>query len=305
MRLETRNNLIGYSLAFLATLLWGTFYPLSRLVLGEQNPDPLQFSFVRYIIASLFFLPIIFCSSTRRRQLPQILKNDWLTVLFLALTGVVGQGLLIFCANKFTTSSHSGLIANTTPILTVLVACFWLKEKLTIRMAAGMFVGFGGILLLSLTGGADKFEPTFKDMLIGDFMALVSGIFWAFYTVGGTNITRKYDAFLITGLAFIFAVPFVPLVMLIFHSSFEFNFTPEIWGSVCYMGIAPAAVAYCAWYGALKFVDASKLGSFGYLSAIISALCAVLFLGEQMTLILILATACVIAGMALMVGKKH
>ena len=57
------------------------------------------------------------------------------------------------------------------------------------------------------------------------------------------------------------------------------------------------------WYQALKYLKAGELGSFGYATALLAVLFAVIFLRERFALGFLLSIPCVLGGIWLMFRK--
>jgi len=78
-------------------------------------------------------------------EIPSKQEKDWGLFLFLAAIGIVGEGVLVFVATKYTPSARASLMANLSPVFTVLLSLLFAKEMLTGRKVTGMMLGFIGI----------------------------------------------------------------------------------------------------------------------------------------------------------------
>jgi len=104
---------------------------------------PVFLTFVRYLVASLLLTGIM----VYQKKMPVVkecLKKDLVIFLFLGLTGIVGEGTLVFYSLKYTTAARSCLLANASPIFTVLMAYFALNEGMSKAKMTGMLIGFAG-----------------------------------------------------------------------------------------------------------------------------------------------------------------
>ena len=206
----------GLLLGLFATLLWASYYPAGRFIFGDDagHCDPFLLSWIRFTVSSLFFLPFVLGSPERRRAFMPMMAKEWKALLGLSLSGVVVQGVLVFAALKYTTAARGSLLANASPIFTVIAAWLWLKEKISPGMLVGMVVGFAGIALAMFSRGSDMFMVSGASTLFGDTLALLSGMAWAIYTVGGVRVVKTYDPFSVTMVTFIGGVLILPLEML-------------------------------------------------------------------------------------------
>lgn len=303
----------GLAFGLFSTLQWASFYPVGRFMFGDSpdNCDPFLLTMLRYVIALFAFAPIVFLSSRRRGETKTLLKNNWQDVLFLAFSGMVMDGVLVFSSLQFTTAARSSLLANTSPIFTVIIACLWMKHKITGRMLTGMIIGFGGILLAFFTKNQDAFTNTGATQLFGDILALGSAICWAAYTVGGEKVAGKFSIWTVTEFVYLAAICFLLLIMTGRIAIFGINgfsaiadMTPRLWIGTAYLAIFPCGIAMWSWFTALKFVSSDQLGAFGYLSAILSALASMIALHENLPPRFVIAVILVVCGVAMMLRKK-
>jgi drug/metabolite transporter (DMT)-like permease len=118
--------------------------------------------------------------------------------LFLAFGLITALHFLAYITSlSFTTIAHSLAIVYTAPIFVALFSAWWLHEPLTRRKWAGVGVTVLGIGILA------GFEARWTSrMAIGDGMALVSAVMFAFYSVGGRSQRRAYPLFTYAGTVY-------------------------------------------------------------------------------------------------------
>ncbi|NLF92632.1 MAG: DMT family transporter [Oligosphaeraceae bacterium] len=294
----------GILFGLIATAFWASFYPLGRVLFGfnAEAVDPLNFTFLRFAFATLFFLPLLF-QPTNRRAVQKLLRQHWGQVLLLSAIGIVGEGLLVFWSLKYTTSARASLLANASPIFTVLISYFCGRELLNGRRISGMILGFLGILLAFQGGGGDVFSAD-TGMLAGDLMALLSGVGWAYYTVFGTEITACCGGMLGTGVLFACGTLLMLPVLILSGSGPSFDLPWRVWLGAFYLGALSNGLANGLWYMALKYVTPGELGSCGYISALLTFALAVFFLDEQCSWQFLVAIGLVLGGVALMLQRE-
>ena len=289
----------GIFCGLLASALWGSFYPVSRFVFGHEleHADPLFVAFLRNAICTVFLIPFLF-SRTGTRELRTNWRKDIPTFLLLAFSGVA-EGVLVMISTRYTTAARASLLANAAPIFTVLIAWALVHDRPNRAQIVGMTAGFFGVALAAFSRGADLF--TSGRTLPGDLLALASGVGWGFYTVLGGKMTgRVYDARFVTAVGAVFGLAMMVPVLVLFRSRPEFDFSPKVWLGLLYLGAGTGSLALVMWYQALKYLKAGELGSFGYVSIILTFLLAFCFLGEKITLPFALCLATILFGTCLM-----
>ena len=296
---------LGWLCGILATLSWGSFYPVSRLLFGhtEEAVDPLSFSLLRFLLAALFLSPLLL--QPRQRSLAlRMLRKDTPQMLLLASLGILAEGLLVFWSTKFTTAARSSLMANTAPVTTMLLAWILGREALTRRKVAGMALGMLGLFLFFHSQGKDDFVDPHSPLWLGDLMAFGSGCCWATFTVLGEDFSRKYGGMLSSFLFFATAsLVLLPIVLVANQGRILWTPSPAFLFSAFYLGALGGGGAIALWYAALRTVPPARLGSLGFLSASLAVTASVLLTGERPNLFLLCALAAVLAAITLMNPK--
>ena len=295
-------RLTGILLGLTASALWGSFYIIGRWLFGEEGDqlNPYLFTLLRFILAVLFFSPMLLKERVRK-LVKQALTRDVKMFFLIALVGIVMETLLVFYSLNFTTSARSSLMANCSPIITVLFSFLLLKQKTPGMGLLGMVVGFAGIVTAIASRGGDIYANSAWTFFIGDGMALTSGICWAFFTVYGSKVIEEYGGLISMFVSFILgAVIMVPVTLLLAKPSDFQIFTPKIWGGMIYTGVFTLALANSLWYAALRYLKPGELGSFGYFSAALTFTLSGIVLKEKFSLAFICAIVLVIGGMLLM-----
>lgn len=297
---------LGLLLGFLATASWGSFYIAGRWLFGEEDGgsiNPYLANLLRFCLAAVTLSPLLFFSKNRE-LIKRAFVKDWKKFLLIGLVGIVLESYFVFYALYFTTAARCSLMANCSPIATVILAFILLREKTSWKGLAGMLIGFAGIILAGTARGGDIYADTSWRSLIGDGMALVSGFCWAFFTVYGAKVSEEYGGPVSMFVSFIFgALLMLPVICFTAKPADFAAITPRIWGGFLYTGIVTLALANACWYAALKYVKPGVLGSFGYLSAAITFTLSAIVLKEKFTLLFITSIVLVLGGMALMMAN--
>ena len=298
-------TLIGLLLGLAATAAWGSFYVAGRWLFGEEG-DKLNtylFNFLRFFMATLSLSGLLLIKSNREK-FKQAIREDWKSFLLISLIGIVMESYLVFYALNFTTASRCSLMANFSPVATVILAYFLLGEKINKAGVIGMLTGFAGIILAGSSRGGDIYAGTSLRTLIGDGMALASGFCWAYFTVSGVKVSDKYGGALCMLIAFAFGTLLMSPVLFFVPAAEIAAIPPKVWGGMIYTGVITLAFANACWYGALRYLKAGMLGAFGYLSAAITFTLSILFLKEKFTLPFIIALILIVSGMSLMMNQN-
>lgn len=201
---------------------------------------------------------------------------------------------LIFTALLYTDASRGVIFLYTAPFFVALGA-LWLLPNERMRRAqwTGMALAFGGVLLLF---GDNLLRPVGRAW-IGDLMMLVAALFWAAttLTVKATALSRiAPEKTLIYQLGISAVV--LPLLSLAFGERGVFAPSTLVWASLFYQTVVVATGAYLAWFWLIRRYPATRISSFSFLTPVMGVLAGILFLGEPLTVTIVVAMGLVGAG---------
>jgi len=140
----------GWMLFAAMGVIWGIPYLLIKV--ADEGVSVPVLVFARTAIAAVLLLPV----ALRRRQI-RVLLPHWRWLVVFALVEIAGPWLLLSNAERRLSSSLSGLLVATVPIIgAVLARLTGDSERLTPVRWAGLLVGLGGVALLvgQATGGS-------------------------------------------------------------------------------------------------------------------------------------------------------
>jgi drug/metabolite transporter (DMT)-like permease len=134
----------------LLAALWGASFLFMRLGAPEFGPAALVF--VRVAGASALLLPLV----AARREGPA-LRRHWRPLLVVGVVNSALPFLLFTVAALVLNAGLSGIFNATAPLWGAVVAWLWLKDKPSPARAAGLAIGFAGVLFLAW--GKASFKP--------------------------------------------------------------------------------------------------------------------------------------------------
>ena len=166
-------------------------------------------------------------------------------------------------------------------------------ERLHGRQIAGLILAFAGLVGLLLPGLT-------APPLIGSVLMLASGVAWGVYSLRGKGAG---DATRITAGNFLRAVPMAAAVSLITINGVSLD-TAGV-GYAIASGTLASGIGYSIWYSVLPALKATSASTVQLSVPVIAALGGVLFLGEVVTLRLVLASVAILGGIALVIVNRR
>lgn len=278
-------------LLILATLLWGGNFVIGRAVSGDI--PPITLAFLRWIVAFLIFFPIAY--QRTKKEWPA-LRQHWVAVIVLALTGVAAFNTLVYIGLHYTTSINASLMNSSTPIIIYILSFIFLKERLTKFQLLGTLLSLAGVLFI-ISGGSLQSLLSFS-FNKGDLIVLVAVVCWSVYSLLIKKYAGKlpgYSTFLVTiAIGAIMLLPFAVYEQLTSSQAIVWNASTI--GAIIYVGVIASIVAFLSWNNGVVSLGANKAGIYLNFIPLFATIFAVLFLNEQLLLAQIIGGIAVIAG---------
>ena len=169
----------------------------------------------------------------------------------------------------------------------------WVGERLRGLQLVGLLLAFGGLVGLLLPGLSAP--PLFNSVLM-----LGAGAAWGIYSLRGKGAG---DPTKVTAGNFLRAVLIAAAlsVLMFKHTSLD---STGLFYAVS-SGALASGIGYAIWYTALPALKATNAATVQLSVPVISALGGIVFLGELMTLRLVLASAAILGGIALVIIEKQ
>ncbi len=277
---QGKATLVGFG----AILLWGMLALLTSFSGDVPAFQLTTMTFTVAFLASIVAFVRAGADFSILRQPPAVWLNGVL--------GLFGYHALYFMALKSAPAVEASLINYLWPVLIVLFSSFLPGEKLRLNHAAGVALGFSGVIVLLLAGGPVTLDARY---LGGYLLALACAVIWAVYSVN----SRRFQAAptLLIG-AFCGATALFSLVC---HLLFEKTVmpSPAAWLPILLLGLGPVGLAFFAWdYGA-KRGNIKVLGALSYIAPLLSSALLIVFGQAQFHVRILLACLCIIAGSVL------
>ena len=279
----------AYALPMIAVLIWSLNITVTRYV--AEFISPISISFYRWLIAFVLMSPFVLLSVWKYRT--EIRQHAWQFAVLGACGMVFYQGLA-YSAAHYTTATNMGIINAFTPIFTIFISIFILKEMPTRYAVIGGILSFLGLLYVMSQGNLQSLVHLAGHW--GDLLMILAVFLYAFYGV----FLKKWQIQmpLLTSLyvqiafALLFHLPFVFVLGLDAINS-------QNVGSVLYAGVFPSIVAPLVWMMAVQYIGPNRTSIFMNVMPIGTALIAYFWLNEAWTIYHTIGGVIILLGIAL------
>ena len=267
----------------LLAAIWGSSYLFLRIaapVIGISMTMGL-----RITIAALFMILVF----SFLNQLPAY-KLYWKQYLVLGMLNLVAPFALVTFAVANLNASIGAILNATTPLFTMIISSYWMKEKMSVRKLTGLFIGLMGLVILV---GWIPIELNGRTILALAFSLLAS----LSYGIGAvyTRIKFRQSPPMQTATGQISAAALLVLPLLIFsNSSYDLNLNMAI--VVLVLALICTALGYALYFKLISTIGSINASLVTMLVPVFSLIWGIVFLGETLT-------PGLLAGLALILGS--
>ena len=275
-------------LAVTASIMWGASFPVIKM--GLENVPPVLFGTLRYMIAVPLFLLLSLVLYGRRAF---HIRNDIHLFMALGLAGVTLPTVLQNYGMMKTTAYMSSILQSTGPVFTVLLAAYFLRERLTAYKVTGIIIASAGTYL--------ALDIHFSNLgsSMGNILVLTSAISYATGGIIAKNcLNRGYKPVQVLMLSSLFGTAFL-IAITPLSGGVSLDFPAEIWGIILFLAVVSTFLPYTLWYAAMEKTEVSRLSFFVYSIPVFATVFSYILLDERITWLSVIAAATIITGVAI------
>jgi len=277
-------------------VLWASTFPL--ISVGLEYFPPMVMALLRYGLA---LIPLFFFLLRDKsvREIWFLLKERWLLFIGVGLTTTTLPQFFQNYGMLHVSASETSIIQASNPVFGVLFGILLLKEQAKKEKMIGVTIALFGAIFLS-TGG--NLENIGSGDSFWAFLILLSAIVYAFSGVMVKRGLERTDALTITTLGIamgtIFCIPFllIPGELAWFSQP---TLGPIPLSILIYLATLPTGLAMVLWFRTMANMELSRIAIYVYLIPVFATAISVLFFGEKITSIMVVAGVMIIAGVAL------
>ena len=171
-----------------AAALWGSTYAVIRIDLLFYNAY--EISFFRALFGSVALFAFLAVAKKRFWFLPRDTKN--LALLFFAsFLGATGFWTFLNLGVLFVDPDTSSFLVALYPLIAVVFAGAFLKEKLNTAKAGGVILGIIGTFMIVAFGEGARFSGA--NALLGEIFSILAGFSWAGYMIVAKHLMGRRD----------------------------------------------------------------------------------------------------------------
>jgi drug/metabolite transporter (DMT)-like permease len=295
--LKKPSKVLIFGVLVLIQVLFGINFGTSKIVLISL--DPFVWSNLRFLIAGLIMLSL---TLALKRPHPKFSREFFLPMIPLSLLGMsLGQGLFLF-GLKLTSSVNTAIITSTIPLMVMVVVVVRKQEDITINKAIGFLVSFLGVVFIK-----DLSAATFSfNTIAGDLLVLSGALCFALYLSYGKKFLMSFDNMWVTSYMFLISSVMMLILNIIRGSELDFSqdFGQEFFICSSYTIVGATLLTYFLNNWALKRAASGNVALFIYLQPIVAGFIGYFFLGEEVSIRMIICSLLIVIGVVISLKNK-
>ncbi len=271
------------ALTALAMIAFASNSLLCRVALKQTPIDAASFTTIR-LISGAFMLWLV----VRIRGGTYTGGGNWLSASAL----LVYAAAFSFAYTSLTAATGALLLFGAVQT-TMIGYGIWSGERLIRLQLLGLMLAFGGLIGLLIPGLS---APPFY----GSLLMLCAGVSWGIYSLRGRGTG---DPTRVTAGNFLRAAPIAIAMSILLINNASLN-NVGVWYAIA-SGALASGIGYAIWYTALPGLKATQAATVQLSVPVIAALGGIVFLGEPISLRLVLTSVAILGGIALVILEKQ
>ena len=287
-----KTPLAAWFVLFLPPLFWAGNFAVGRAI--SNDIPPVMLAFARHFVAIAFLLPLRW--TAMRRDAGRYWECRGRLVAA-SLAGMVAFNLFAYVGLHSTTASNAQLSNSTIPVLIVLLAAMFFKQRLRAAQVFGLVLSCGGVLTIILHGEFARLVAL--QVSPGDLLVFAGMVVFAMFSILLRSLPAEIDRLGLLGAQLIIAVVVLfPPVVWEYVGGARVNWSPAALGAMLYVGVAASLLANLLYMFGIAQVGPARAGMFIHLVPVYGAIMSVALLGESLHIYHAVGMAAILAGLA-------
>src|SRR2546422_5149435 len=273
-----------YGFVTLASVLWGTSFPGSKVTVNTVHP--LVLTCARMALGALLGMTVLVVT---RRMSARLFRDPM--VWLLGAVNAIGfdlqnEGIVL------TTASKTALLVNVNVVFIAILMVLFFRETVTHSRMAGILIGVAGVVVL-----APKLDPRNLAgcQVAGDVLVFFAGLVWAFYVAGVKwRVDRGGDYVALAAAILVTSAAFASIPMFLFGSMLPTSSTG--WAGIVYLGLVPTFVPLMLYVASMRTISPTISSLLILLEVVVAAILSLLLLHDSLDVFTFAGGALILLG---------
>lgn len=284
-----------FLLLTLAALIWAGQGTAVKVL--EPHLGPVAITFLPFYVATALLFPLLLRIRHTRSNARRLRWSDWRKFIVAGIGGQMAAQFGMTWGVTKSLASNAAILNLLIPVISAVLACALLQERLTRLRVASLFLGLAGVFLLS---AGDLRSSSFirSNYLVGNLLILAGCLGSSFYNVYCKELLRRFEEVEILIFSYITAcIASLPLLIWLepFHLRTLISLDARSWLAFAFLAVLMYGASMLLFFEALKHLDVTVASTSLYLVPVFGVLLAFAIIGERLSPIALFGAVIVIA----------
>ncbi|MEV4749789.1 EamA family transporter [Streptosporangium sp. NPDC049248] len=292
---DSRKALLVWGALAIVYVVWGSTY-LAIMIVIETMP-PLLSGAIRFVTAAL-----VLGVTVRLLKGRESFRMTWKEAGGAALVGLLllnGGNGMVAVAEQHISSGLAALLVASTPLWLVIFRVLF-RDRPQVLTLAGVLIGFGGVAVLSLTGGGSAADST------GIVIILLASLSWSVGSFLTSRIPMPANPFTASAVEMAAGGVGLALTATVVGEHVDLaDVSTRSWIALAYLIMVGSLVGFTAYVWLLNNAPISLVSTYAYVNPVVAVVLGALVLSEEVTGSMIVGGLVIVLGVALVVSTER
>ncbi|WP_030916127.1 EamA family transporter [Streptosporangium amethystogenes] len=292
---DSRKTLLVWGALAIVYVVWGSTY-LAIMIVIETMP-PLLSGAIRFVTAAL-----VLGVAVRLLKGRESFRMTWKEAGGAALVGLLllnGGNGMVAVAEQHISSGLAALLVASTPLWLVIFRVLF-RDRPQVLTLAGVLIGFGGVAVLSLTGGSGAADNT------GIVIILLASLSWSVGSFLTSRIPMPANPFTASAVEMAAGGVGLALTATVLGEHLDLaEVSTRSWIALAYLIMVGSLVGFTAYVWLLNNAPISLVSTYAYVNPVVAVMLGALVLSEEVTGSMIAGGLVIVLGVALVVSTER
>ncbi|MET8335651.1 EamA family transporter [Streptosporangium canum] len=292
---DSRRSLLVWGALAIVYVVWGSTYLAIRIAI--ETVPPLLSGAMRFSTAALVLGAALLLLRGWR-----VFRMTWKELGGAALVGLLllnaGNGL-VAVAEQHISSGLAALLVASVPLWLVIFRIV-ARDMPQVLTLAGVLIGFGGVAVLSLTGGGSAADST------GIVIILLASMSWSAGSFLSARIPMPANPFVASTVEMAAGGIGLALTSTVMGEHLDLGaVSGRSWAALAYLVVMGSLLAFTAYVWLLGAAPISLVSTYAYVNPVVAVALGALVLSEPVTTSMVAAGLVIVLGVALVVSTER
>lgn len=282
----------------LLAAIWGASFLF--MVIATPQFGALALIEMRVLLAALVLLPFWWFREGNKQIV--LIRENLATLFWVGLLNSAAPFVLFAYSVLYISGGVASVLNSTAPIWGALVAWLWLKERLSVAASLGLIVGVTGVIIL-VSGELFSEQASSIDSVNRATGLLAAAVAPILYGIAANLTSAKLGKISpLTNTTFsLIAASIILLPLALFNLPAQMP-SQAAWLCVIILAVVCTSLASLMFFRLIAQIGSTRAITVAFLIPVFGTLWGVIFIGETVSITMIVGMAIILLGTALAVG---